>query len=418
MLDQSGLLNVCTVAGVTGDGVHDDTAGLQAALDSGAGTVHFPKPPARYLISRTLVIHSGQTLLADRHAVIRLGDKADAHMLTNADPQGGDRGIKVVGGIWDGNNAGQTPHGPWRGTTYDPGNFLGVLMQFNNVRDLYLGGLTLKDPEAYGIQAGRVCQFTIEDITFDYNMLRGNMDGVHVHGPASDGRIVNLKGATNDDQVALNADDGGKYEISRGPITNIRIDGIWADNGYTAVRLLSAGSPVRGIQISNIFGSYRLYAVSFTHHNVHPGAPSTFEEVSIDGVFYSKPRQHTTGQAKDLFSVAAPPIWFAAGTRTEAVLIRNVQRAESLDGVADTIVVDPGAAVSYMAVSDVSIINRGPSELGLMTNSGDVGCLNMANVRVKAEGGSPRGHVLRNRGHIASRNLANICAENLTGIET
>ena len=70
---------------VVGDGRNDDTAGLQAALDSGASIVFLPTPPGNYLISRTLAIHSGKTLLADRNAVIRLADHAHVHMLTNAD---------------------------------------------------------------------------------------------------------------------------------------------------------------------------------------------------------------------------------------------------------------------------------------------------------------------------------------------
>ena len=63
----------CEIApGVVGDGVHDDTLGLQALLDSGRTEVHFPSPPVCLLISKTLTIHSRQTLVLGRHTVIRL----------------------------------------------------------------------------------------------------------------------------------------------------------------------------------------------------------------------------------------------------------------------------------------------------------------------------------------------------------
>ena len=71
--------------GVVGDGVYDDTTGLQALLDSGASEIHFPSPPVCLLISKTLKIHSGQALTFGRYAIIRLKDHADAVMITNAD---------------------------------------------------------------------------------------------------------------------------------------------------------------------------------------------------------------------------------------------------------------------------------------------------------------------------------------------
>ncbi len=55
---------------VAGDGRNDDTAGLQAALDSGAAAIFLPQPPQRYLISKSLRLHSGQTLIAERNAVL------------------------------------------------------------------------------------------------------------------------------------------------------------------------------------------------------------------------------------------------------------------------------------------------------------------------------------------------------------
>ena len=322
--------------GVVGDGVHDDTLGLQALLDSGKTDVSFPTPPVCLLISKTLTIHSRQTLVAGRQTIIRLKAHSDQVMIANANPHKGDEGITLIGGIWDMDNTNQSlteyhKTRNWRGRPYSPEYYIGVLMRFDNVTNLTVRGLTLKDPVTYGMQLGNLRQFTIEDITFDYNLKRSNMDGVHVHGNSRWGRIANLKGATNDDLVALNADDGGYFEMSRGPIEDVSVDGVFSANGYTAVRFLSAGSPIRQIQLQNIFGTYRYNLVSFTNHRVHPGSASTFEDISIRGVFCSKSSQRMTriDPAKTGPSYLGL-IWIDAPAVVSSLTIANYHRTESI----------------------------------------------------------------------------------------
>lgn len=412
--------NALRFPGVVGDGLHDDTAGLQAALDSGAATVYLPRPSGAYLISRPLVLGSGQTLHADRDATIRLADHAHAHMLTNSDHAAGNSRITVCGGLWDGNNRHQTCEYHQNGRNwhvpFDPQRYLGVLFQFNGVTDLRVAHLTLKDPETFGLQLGRLDRFTIEDLTFDYNLLRENMDGVHVHGPARHGRIANIKGATNDDQVALNADDGWMYEMSRGPIEDVHVDGVGADNGYTAVRLLSSGSPVRRVRISNVFGSYRYNVVSFTSHGLHPGEPSTFEDVLIDRLFCSKP---TAPLPQPLSSDAwgrssAPLIWFAAGTVTRGASVQHFHRTEHGAPSPPSVTVDEGAQVDYLALTDSSLVNHGAGPVSFLENRGTIGTLSLAQVRVAAVGGGSRGLVLADHGSIGRLQTVNITEENLS----
>lgn len=410
-----GGVNALSFPGVKGDGQNDDTEGLQAALDTLAGTVYLPSPAKYYLIRRALIVHSGQTLLMDRNAVIRLADKADSLMLTNAEPVAGDRGITVWGGIWDGNNANQTPHDFSPQVPYDPARFLGVLIQFNNVRSLQIADLTLKDPESFAVQLANLEYFTIENIDFDYNLLRPNMDGIHLNGNCRYGRIANLKGTTNDDLVALNADDGSIAEMARGPISDIQVDGLFSDNGYTAVRLLSAGSPVSRIRLSNIFGTYRYNVVSFTHHNVHPGAPSVFESVVIDGIFCSKPGKPLSNPlASDEWGRAnAPLIWAAPGTLVESLTVRNLERTECTPGSADTIVVDAEATVESLYVTDARLVNKTESEISLIRNAGTIGVLNVVNASGVSESGSPRGSVIHNLGTIREKNLTNVTVTNM-----
>jgi hypothetical protein len=188
---------------VRGDGQHDDTAGLQRALDSRRCIVYLPPPRAAYTITRPLVIYSGQTLMLDRHSVVRLADRSDAQMLTNADHSGGNRDISVVGGVWDGNNAGQ-------------------------------------------MQPLNPCQS----------------------------------------------------------------------------------------------GTYRYHVVSFTHHNVHPGAPSVFEDIVIDGVFCSKPLKPLAHpQKSDHWGCGScSQIVAKAGALVRSATIRNLHRTEDYERPPDTII--------------------------------------------------------------------------------
>lgn len=57
--------------GATGDGTTDDTAAIQAALDTGAKWVVAPYSPTNYMISAPLVLSVGQTLVFDNGAAIQ-----------------------------------------------------------------------------------------------------------------------------------------------------------------------------------------------------------------------------------------------------------------------------------------------------------------------------------------------------------
>ena len=395
--------------GVVGDGVHDDTDGIQALLDGGAGEVFLPKPPNHYLISRTLRMHSGMTFKLDRSAVIRLADYALAHMLTNADHDSGNAMITVIGGVWDGNNAHQTCEyhqgGEWR-VQYDPKRYLGVLMQFNNVSDLRICDVTLKDPEAFGIQVGNLLRFTIENITFDYNMLRTNMDGVHLHGNCKQGRIANLKGATNDDMVALNADDGWMYEMSRGPIEDIQVDGLWAENGYTGVRILSCGSPVRRVRISNIFGSFRYFVTSFTNEEVHPEERSDISDIVIDNIFCSKPTRPLDNplDTDDWGVHNRPMFWVSPQTHVFNLHMSNINRREAVENAPPTIFVSEDSSIEYLGINNAHICNNATTPLDFFVNEGTIGMLDLNNILCEPSS-EHQGKMLVNKGTIRETKL-------------
>lgn len=344
--------------------MNKDTKYIQDLLDK-CGDVFVPG--GIYNIDETLKIHDNTHLKLAHDAVLRLADHAHCEIMAN-DKLARDynENITVEGGIFDGNNLNQerddVEHlGPL--TRFHPEYYYGVMMRFVGVKNLRICDLTMKDPHAYPVQISMVHHFTVENIKFDYNMACPNMDGIHVNGPACDGMIRNLHGATNDDMVALNCDDCYETEITSGIIENVLVDGLFCENGYTAVRLLSCGHQLRNVSIRNIYGSYRFNAVSFTHHSVHAG-DCWLDNVTIDGVYATK-----SDPANDYAL-----IWFAAGTHTGRVTLRNIHRVENTSSEAPTIKIDRGATVERLLVEDVTQHYNSGSGPELLSNSGEVAC--------------------------------------------
>jgi hypothetical protein len=410
------------VKGLHGDGRHDDTAGIQALLDAGASAVYLPPPPKHYLISRTLVIHSGQALRLDPFTVIRLAPRSDTVMITNDDHDQGNENIALVGGIWDMDNRQQAPNPfPAMGqagltTPYDPARFIGVLMRFNRVRNLTLQGLTLRDPTTFGAQLGNLYQFTVRDITFDYphaNPTEINMDGIHIHGNSRYGYVANLKGMTHDDLLALNADDGMVAEMSRGPIEDIAVDGLFAEDGWTAVRMLSAGSPIRRVGIRNIHGTYRYNVVSFSDYGLHPGEPSLFEDITLRDIRCAKSRRGLDGNPP------AGPVWhgfapfyFWGKARVRNLTIDSYSRVEERQAC-DDIHIEPEVVVDGMTLRDFRTVNRTAGPIVLLNNRGAVRNLVLDDISQVAKGAPARGGLLRNSGTLSVARMTGEWGENL-----
>ena len=363
----------------------DQTEYLQSLLDR-RGEVRVPD--GEYVISKTLIIYDNTSLSLSHGTVIRLADGANCTMLVNGEfrTDGTNKNIMVEGGIWDGNNLSQEPNTKPEGKAY----YFGSLLRFRGVEDLTIRHLIFKDPSQYAVQILDADRFTVDDITFDYNMGQRNMDGIHVQGRARNGMIRNIKGATNDDLVALNCDDyhdddEGRF-VRQGDIENIVVDGIYADNGYTGIRLLSCGSRMRNIKIRNVFGSYRCYGISFTHHNMVPGAPVWMDNIDVDGVYCTKPPQDPPVDRKfvegldkyygegchDRCVKKYPIIWFAKGVTCGNISITNVHRDEETVTEAPTVKIDRDVRIERLVLQNITQRFHNAPEVPLIINEGVV----------------------------------------------
>jgi hypothetical protein len=274
--------------GAIGDGIADDTAVIQKALDGGQRTVFIP--PGIYKISATLKVDSHTYIKASPLAIIRLAEHAgvnkDVFLLTNRNFSEGNEGILVEGGIWDGNNPGNP-----RGADASDDSYTGVAINFVNVRDLNIRQLTVRDPESFFIRLGEVRTFVVEDVTLDAPHVRPNQDGVHIGGFCENGIIRRIKAlgicCPNDDMVAINANDDVTRAINlgmkEGPIRRIVVEDIVAEDAYTFVRLLSQDAPIEDVHISKIRGGCRYHAINLNRWRFPPGK-GDISQIRIENV--------------------------------------------------------------------------------------------------------------------------------------
>jgi hypothetical protein len=296
--------------GARGGGKTDDWQAFQDALDSGSGLVVVPY--GTYHIGKPLKIASGMFLKVHRRALIRLGagacTKPDDFFLTNREESEGSRDIAIEGGIWDYNNI----ENPRKSDLFDLTGPTGQMFFFKKVKGLTLSGLTLVDPSAFYITLRETEDFLIENIDFEAPHITGNQDGIHFSGFCKNGVVRNVRaattGATNDDFIALNADDPhGRNEavnLIDGPIENIVIDGVYAKSCHTFVRILSVSSLIRNIEVNNIRGgcvawAFNLDAARYCRTPIfkdsdYPRGVGNIENVRISNVNISREGHSST----------------------------------------------------------------------------------------------------------------------------
>jgi len=186
------------------------------------------------------------------------------------------------------------------------------------------------------------------------------MDGVHLSGNCHFGVIRNIKGSCYDDMIALNADEG-----IPGPITDVQIDGLFADDCHSAVRLLSADYPVERVSISNVFGTYYQYCIGITKY--YEGTNGYFDGIVLKNIFASKapriPIYRVDGHPD------YPLIWMESGIIRKNISIENVYRKEKTVAC-ETIGIDKGVIIENLSLNNVVQENLLPQQFPLVLNKG------------------------------------------------
>lgn len=370
---------------LVGDGVHDDTAAIQARLDSGAACVYLPPPKDHYVISRTLKIGSEQELRLDRFTRIRLAPQSNCPMLENRTYRAGTGTnvfVAVTGGIWDMDNLNQRGNfmqdpelAKSAPTKFDPDFFFGMSMRFCHVDHLTVRGVTVRNPVNYGIEFGHVSYVTADDVTFDYrqgNPTLLNMDGLHFDGFCHHLRITNLRGTCYDDMIALNANDG-TCSPEEGPISDVDIDGLYCDYCHSAVRLLSADAPVSRVTIRNVHGNFYVSAVWLTHHFWNRPAPGRFDDIVISDIFAAKaiPPPDVDGPWR-----RSLPLIYVEGVANIGSLVMERIFRDERTLTAPTFGIDRREThVDSLVIRDCRMTNRLGGPIGFFDNKGTVDSL-------------------------------------------
>ena len=255
--------------GAFGDGIHDDFGAFQAALDSGATDVIIPQ--GIYMISGTLKVGSNTNIIADRGAKIvmkSLSRRArNEFLLTNSDTEKGNTNIKIVGGIWDGNNTAAENAKP---DLFDKNGYSGAMLNFVNVDSLELSDMVLSNSVTFYVRLCKVHNFKIENIDFTSDFFGANQDGLHFGGDVRHGTVKNIRaltyGQTNDDMIALNADDCiervENLDLCRDTIEDIVFENIFTENCHTIIRMLSVNAEIKNLKFKNVYGGFRCNAIN------------------------------------------------------------------------------------------------------------------------------------------------------------
>lgn len=279
-------------------------------------------PQGFFKVSRTIRLPSGISLEADPNARIFLEGQRKKRrgefLLANADPDTGNQGISVRGGIWDGNNQGP---GNAKPDIFDPEGYSGAVMNFCGVSGLTLSDLTVANSVTYNIRMARLQDFTIENIGFLSDVPGHNQDGLHFNGCVRRGKVRNIRalsrGQTNDDLIALNADDCMErvenFGMVRGEISQIDFENIFAQDCHTLLRLLSVTAPIRQISLRNLFGGFRCYAINadgarycrtpLFQEEEYPNGCGAIQDVTIENMI-CRPTAETAGPALCLETLA------------------------------------------------------------------------------------------------------------------
>ena len=255
--------------GAVGNGIADDYGAFQKALDSGAKEIYVPQ--GVYCISETLKIKSDTHIIAEKTAKIVMKSKIrrmrNQFLLSNSDTENGNKNIAITGGIWDGNN--QAPENA-KPDLFDKNGYSGALLNFVNVDGLTLCDMVIANSVTYYVRMSRLRNFEITDISLVSDKFGVNQDGLHFGGDVKHGVVKNLRalsrGQTNDDMIALNADDSiervENLDLVRDSIEDITFENIYTDNCHTIIRMLSVTAKIKNIRFKNIYGGFRCNAIN------------------------------------------------------------------------------------------------------------------------------------------------------------
>jgi hypothetical protein len=389
-------------SGVTKGGGTDDTALIQSILDRaprlGALKLIVDGP----ILVTGLKVHSNTTIeCLNRACGFYLADNSNRPLIANATPQPEgrvDRNISFLGGTYNG-NAGHQEH-----TTKEHG--WTTAFALHGVEQLLLRDVSITNSRTFAVYLTNWQRVAFENIyiNLDHIPKQSNQDGIHVQGPGEFLSIRNLQGRAWDDMVALNIDDllgdwdsEGRFARDRasiqrfgsaagiGPVSDVDIDGVQADDCAQVIRILSRASRLDRVSIRNVKGTYRDFGVWITPYLREGGNIGRLEFENID--------LRPAGQRAYDY-VPAFLFWIAG--KMEQVTLRNISSHAPIDD-RPLIWIQPDAKIDRLRIEGVNVHDM-RKEIGrtpLIRADGSIALMQVRDVAVqRPQVASPAGSLV------------------------
>lgn len=185
-----------------------------------------------------------------------------------------DRNVEIIGGVWDYNNqaaAGQALHA----------------IILGGIENLRVENVRGKNATKYVMNIGAVNNFVVDGLVFDDTPS----DGLKLYGPATNGVISNVGGATGDDMVSYQTREPDAFAVYRwtyGDIINVKASNFFGVHDSGVGRLLVIyGSPnelMDDIEVSSISGSSTVVGASPITLTAGTGLSGVFGKIAIRNV--------------------------------------------------------------------------------------------------------------------------------------
>jgi hypothetical protein len=337
----------------------DETALIQSILDRAPKLGSLKLVVDGAILVRGLRVHSNTTIeCLNRACGFYLADNSNLPLIANATPQPegrADRNLSFLGGTYNGNSGHQDkkfhPHYGWL-----------TAFALHGVEQVLMRDVSITDSRTFFVYLTNWRRVVFENIyiNLDDSLKPSNQDGIHVQGPGEFLSIRNLQGKAFDDMVALNIDDlqgdwnsegqfvraatggFGKY-AGIGPVSDVDIDGVQADDCAQVIRILSRASRLDRVFIRNVKGTYRDFGVWITPYFREGGNIGRLEFENID-------LRPVGPRAYDY----VPPFLFWIAGKMEQVTLRNISSHAPIDD-RPLVWIQPDAKIDRLRIDGLNV---------------------------------------------------------------